>query len=73
MPELGDEFFARAVTGRHYFDAMRGSNVVRIAPDLLEQFPDERSVNDALRLLAGLRRVLNAPRPTRSDGGKRTA
>lgn len=56
-PELDDAFFESAAVGRHYFEAMRGSNVVRIAPELLDQFPTERSVNDALRSLAELRRV----------------
>ena len=60
-PELDAAFFENAEVGKYYFEMMRGSNVVRIAPDLIEQFPNEQRVNDTLRLLAGLRRVLTAP------------
>ena len=59
-PELDDEFFETAVVGKHYFEAMRESNVVRIEADVAEHFPNERAVNDALRTLIGLRRILNA-------------
>ncbi len=69
-PELDAAFFENAEVGKYYFEMMRGSNVVRIAPDLIEQFPNEQSVNDALRLLAGLRRVLTAP-PVEDAGEQR--
>ena len=43
--------FSKGVRGK-YFDRMQqGTNVVLIAPDLLDTFPDSESVNEALRSL----------------------
>jgi hypothetical protein len=43
--------FSKGVRGK-YFDRMQeGTNIVLIAPDLLETFPDSESVNEALRSL----------------------
>ena len=39
------------VRGKYYRQAMGGTNLVLIEPDLAHAFPDERSVNRALRLL----------------------
>jgi len=38
--------------GKYYRQAIAGTNLVVIEPDLFETFPDEASVNRALRLLA---------------------
>jgi hypothetical protein len=51
IPELGPEFFANAVMGKYYARTMARSNVVRIAPDLCQAFPNEAAVNQALREL----------------------
>jgi hypothetical protein len=40
-----------AVRGKYYREAIAGTNLVVIEPDLFETFPDEASVNRALRLL----------------------
>ena len=58
IPELGEEFFKNAVVGKYYFEMMQGSNVVRVHPDLLDDFPNEKAVNDALRLVQQLRHLL---------------
>ncbi|MFC6646591.1 hypothetical protein ACFQBQ_13545 [Granulicella cerasi] len=42
---------ARGVRGKYFSRAQEGTNVVLIAPDLLETFPDSESVNRALRTL----------------------
>jgi hypothetical protein len=39
------------VRGKYYRQAKAGTNLVLIEPDLAETFPDEASVNRALRLL----------------------
>jgi len=40
---------SKAVRGK-YYDRMRdGTNIVLLAPDLMEAFPDSDAVNDALR------------------------
>lgn len=43
--------FSKGVTGKYYDRAIAASNVVIIAPDLLDTFPDSNSVNAALRSL----------------------
>jgi hypothetical protein len=42
----------RGVRGKYYVRATAGSNLVLIEPDPAAFFPDARSVNRALRLLA---------------------
>jgi hypothetical protein len=58
IPDLGPEFFASAVRGRSYARIMANSNIVRIAPDLRTAFPNEISVNQALRELLRFRETL---------------
>lgn len=58
IPELDDAFFKNAVVGKHYERVMRNANVVRIAPDVHDAFPNEAAVNDALRTLVQLRRLV---------------
>jgi hypothetical protein len=58
IPELGAEFFAKAAQGRHYAKVMADSNLVRIASDLRAAFPNEASVNQALRELLRFRETL---------------
>jgi hypothetical protein len=55
MPELGGDFFRRAVRGKYFSRMMAKSNIVRIAPDLIEDFPNESAVNEALRAYRQLR------------------
>ncbi len=55
MPELGPDFFRRAVRGKYFDKVMEKSNVVRIASDLLSDFPNEAAVNEALRSYLQLR------------------
>jgi hypothetical protein len=41
----------KAVRGKYYDRMQQGTNIVLIAPDLLDTFPDSKSVNEALRSL----------------------
>ena len=43
--------FSKGVRGKHFDRMQQGTNVVLIAPDLLDTFPDSESVNEALRSL----------------------
>ena len=54
----------KAVRGKYYERMQQGTNVVAIAPDLLDTFPDSEAVNDALRTLkkAAARSIRPAPR-----------
>jgi hypothetical protein len=46
--------FSKGVRGKHLERMREGTNLVLIAPDLVEAFPDSESVNEALR---GLKNV----------------
>lgn len=43
--------FSKGVRGKHFNQMQQGTNVVLIAPDLLDTFPDAEAVNEALRSL----------------------
>jgi hypothetical protein len=45
--------------GKYYREVMAGSNIVRIAPELVGAFPNEVSVNHALRELLRFREALS--------------
>jgi len=58
VPPVTRQELSRGVMGKYYRQAMAGSNVVRIAPELTEAFPNESSVNHALRELLRFRETL---------------
>jgi hypothetical protein len=51
-PEYELSALKNPVRGKYYARAMAGTNVVLLDPDVAEVFPDAKSVNDALRVLA---------------------
>lgn len=51
-PEYDLSQLKDGVRGKYYRKATAGTNLVLIEPDLTNVFPDTRSVNRALRLLA---------------------
>ncbi len=44
--------FSKGVRGKYAKQYAQATHLVRIAPDLREVFPDEKSVNEALRAMA---------------------
>lgn len=51
-PDMLEEYdFSKGVRGKYTKRYSKGTNVVIIAPDVAEFFPDNESVNDALRSL----------------------
>ena len=58
-PEYDFSNAVRSATARRH---ATGANLVVIAPDLLDVFPDGEAVNDALRALAPMLRRANPPR-----------
>lgn len=48
--------FSNGVRGKYAKRYAKGTNVVVLAPDVAEYFPDSESVNDALRALVGVAR-----------------
>jgi len=59
---------SKAVRGKYYDRMQAGTNIVLIAPDLLDSFPDSASVNEALRGLKKIaaRSVRATPRPPKT-------
>ncbi len=55
-PEYDFAHARRGVTAERY---AQGANVVVVSPDLLDVFPDAKSVDDALRALAPILRRAN--------------
>jgi hypothetical protein len=55
--------FSGGVRGKYADQYRRGVNVVLLEPELVEAFPDSKSVNDALRGLLAI--------ATRANQGKR--
>ncbi len=52
-PELLEEYdFSQGVRGKYSERCAEGTNIVMIEPDLVEIFPDQASVNEALRSFA---------------------
>jgi hypothetical protein len=56
-PEMLDEYdFSKGVRGKYAKRYAEGTNIVILAPDVAEFFPDSESVNTALRALVGVAR-----------------
>ena len=45
---------SKAVQGKYHDRMLDGTNIVLLAPDLLDTFPDSESVNEALRGLKAI-------------------
>jgi hypothetical protein len=60
--------FSKGVRGKYYDRMQAGTNIVLIAPDLLDTFPDSEAVNEALRSLKkiAVRTATSRPRKTAS-------
>ena len=46
--------FSKGVRGKYFRRYSKGTNIVLIEPDVYKYFPDQKSVNDALRSLAAI-------------------
>ena len=56
-PDMLDEYdFTKGVRGKYSKRYAEGTNIVILAPDVAEFFPDSESVNSALRALVGVAR-----------------
>jgi hypothetical protein len=55
--DMLDEYdFSKGVRGKYAKRYAEGTNIVILAPDVAEFFPDSQSVNAALRALVGVAR-----------------
>ena len=57
--DLG-ELLKRGVQGKYAARFREGTNLVLLAPDVAREFPTEKSVNEALRLVIRLSRLPGA-------------
>lgn len=71
-PEYDLSALKGGVRGKYYRQAKAGTNLVLIEPDLAQAFPDEQSVNRALRLLLeAANAAASRPRTPRAAPNKR--
>jgi hypothetical protein len=69
LPEYDESTFVNAVRGKYVEASNSGTNIVRLAPDVAADFPNEQTVNDALRFVqkvaqdASRRTKRSPPRP----------
>ncbi len=57
-PDMLDEYdFSKGVRGKYAKRYAEGTNIVVLAPDVAEVFPDSESVNEALRVLVKVARL----------------
>lgn len=48
--------FSGGIRGKYVDRYRAGTNIILLGPELVEAFPDSKSVNDALRALVGIAR-----------------
>jgi hypothetical protein len=74
-PDMLEEYdFSKGIRGKYARRYAEGTNVVVIDPDLMEFFPDQDSVNEALRNLAAvIRRQKLKRRPATRTSARRRA
>jgi hypothetical protein len=65
-PEYDLSELGPMVQGKYYRQAISGSNLILIEPELARVFPDSDSVNRALRLLVKTAEASAAPRRQRT-------
>ncbi|HNR31823.1 MAG TPA: hypothetical protein PKI11_13120 [Candidatus Hydrogenedentes bacterium] len=68
QPEYDISQLRGGVRGKYYGQAIAGTNLVLIAPELAEVFPDSESVNRALRLLVDAAEAATSTAPRRARG-----
>ena len=61
-PEYDLSKLKGGVRGKYYRQAIAGTNLVLIEPDLAKLFPDSAAVNRALRVVADAAQTIIAPK-----------
>ncbi len=51
---LAEYDFSQGIRGKYARQYAEGANIVKIDPDLVDYFPDQKSVNEALRSLVAI-------------------
>ena len=68
-PEYDLSQLKGAVRGKYYRQAVAGTNLVLVEPDLAKLFPDSEAVNRALRILAEAAQAATASKRRRKRLG----
>ena len=51
--------FSKGIKGKYYKKFLEGNNIVVLEPDVFKKFPNSKSVNDALKELIKLTKLIN--------------
>ena len=62
-PEYDFSQLKNRVRGKYAGRYRKGTNLVLLAPDVAQAFPDSESVNEALRLLIKVAKTSQTPQP----------
>ena len=66
--DYGADFFHDGVRGKHFAAYQRHINAARLAPDVRAAFPTDEAVNEALRGLIRISKVMvTSPEPAQGD------
>ncbi len=57
--------FSKGVKGKYYKRFVEGNNIAIIEPEVSKVFPDSKSVNEALKELIKLSRIVKRKLPSR--------
>jgi hypothetical protein len=66
--EYGQEDLGKGIRGKYSEEYKKGTNLVLLSPDVAAAFPDEASVNEALRSL--LKVAQQSISPTKRSAGR---
>jgi len=70
-PDMLEEYdFSQGVRGKYAKRYAEGTNVVVIDPDIVEYFPDHKSVNESLRSLVS---IIKKHQEAKPSAGRRRA
>ena len=59
--EYRREDLGKGIRGKYFDEYKKGTNLVLLSPDVAEVFPDDASVNEALRCLVKIARQAKGP------------
>ena len=67
-PDMLEKYdFSNGVRGKYAAKYKEGTNIVILAPELIEYFPDSASVNEALKSLAKILKKCKNKNPEQAD------
>ena len=67
--EYKREELGKGIRGKYFAEYKKGTNLVLLSPDVAKAFPDDASVNDALRSLIKIARQTGLTKASRGTRG----